>query len=226
MRKVLIFTALLVFLLAGLAQADFTGDLNLGGTFNSVPIMVDGKSVTEGGGSIITSYLNGTALPWVYCIGMDTVVYVPSDYNQTYVNTTTGKVYDNGFGGLHDLNQVANAGQVAWLLASYANSPTVDQVALQAAIWHVINPGHIGLDTTSAGDPYRADYNAYLTALGSNTGDTTQFLWMSPANGTLDDDGGLHHYQGLVTQVPIPGAVWLLGSGLAALLGLRRKYLG
>jgi hypothetical protein len=28
------------------------------------------------------------------------------------------------------------------------------------------------------------------------------------------------------SSVPIPGAVWLLGSGLLGLIGLKRKFLG
>jgi hypothetical protein len=195
-----------VFLLlfASRAQADFSADLYLGADFNWIPL----TSGTLGGGSIGPSTLNGVALPWVYCIGRVTTVYVPGDYGQTYVNTTTGMVYDNQFGPANSLNQVFNAPQVAFLLATYAGKGE-DQVALQAAIWHVIDPT-VSLSNTSGS---YADYLAYLTGVGS--GDPSQFEWLSPGIGT-------QYYQGLITAVPIPAAVWLLGSGLLGLVGRRR----
>ena len=39
----------------------------------------------EGGGSIQTSYLNGVALPWVYCIDIPDNVGVPADYDNSRV---------------------------------------------------------------------------------------------------------------------------------------------
>lgn len=36
----------------------------------------------------------------------------------------------------------------------------------------------------------------------------------------------VYELQSPATVAPIPGAVWLLGSGLAGLIGLKRKYLG
>jgi hypothetical protein len=56
-KKVLVLAACFVFLLAGVAQAD---SLQLGGSYSSIPYSrVNGTLVTEGGGSIDVSYLNG-----------------------------------------------------------------------------------------------------------------------------------------------------------------------
>jgi hypothetical protein len=195
----------LLLLIASRAQADFAGDLNLGGQFNWIPL----TSGTLGGGSIGPSTLNGVNLPWVYCIGFSTTVSVPGDYAQTYVNTTTGQIYDNQFGPANTLNQVPNAAQVAYLLSTYANSANVDQVALQAAIWHVID----GVNLSSSSSSY-SDYLTYLTNV--DTGNPSQFQWLSPGNGS-------QYFQGLITAVPIPGAIWLLGSGLVGVVGWRRK---
>jgi len=38
--------------------------------------------------------------------------------------------------------------------------------------------------------------------------------------------GGLNELQAYGQPVPIPGAVWLLGSGLIGLVGLRRRFKG
>ena len=43
------------------------------------------------------------------------------------------------------------------------------------------------------------------------------------SNGAILDDQLTGQVIGSVNQVPIPGAVWLLGSGILGLIGLRRK---
>jgi len=180
------------------------------------------------------STLNGNTLRYAYCLGLTTTVSVPAIYDQTYVNTTSGMVYGNQFGPPTTLNQVANAGEVAWLVGQYAAEATTQdqQVALQAAIWHVVAAGggygHLGTVSLDPSSAAYGLYTTYLSALGNNTGDTTAFFWMSPGA-----DG--NHYQGLVTAderavedygnpVPIPPAIWLLGSSLLALRGVRARF--
>ncbi len=60
--------------------------------------------------------------------------------------------------------------------------------------------------TTFAGDNSFGDWQLYLVDV-------------SPA-----DEGTLISWELSLTPVPIPGAIWLLGSGLAGLVGLRRKF--
>ncbi len=63
-------------------------------------------------------------------------------------------------------------------------------------------------------------YNSYLTALGSNTGDVSDFLWITPGRETASQ---LTQFQGLVgITVPEPGVLTLLGLGLVA-LGITRR---
>ena len=45
--------------------------------------------------------------------------------------------------------------------------------------------------------------------------------WVTESGLVLDDQMGIQI--GTITNVPVPGAVWLLGSGLLGLMGLRRR---
>jgi len=51
--------------------------------------------------------------------------------------------------------------------------------------------------------------------------DVSDYLWISPREGTNYD------FQGLVgvkaSPVPVPAAAWLLGSGLVGLFGVKRR---
>jgi hypothetical protein len=207
-KKVLVLATCMVFLMAGAAQADF---LQLGGSYSSIPFsVVNGNMVTEGGGSIDVSYLNGNQLSYLYCVDLFKNVYVNNTYPSTVVNNT-GYIY----GSL-----LTNAGQVAWLLSNYGTAGQGDAaIALQAAIWNVINGDNVyRLDNAA---PQYNLYNSYLTALGSNTGNVSDFLWITP--GTSDTAGQLTQYQGLVgITVPEPGVLTLLGLGLVA-LGITRR---
>jgi hypothetical protein len=238
MKKALFLTMCMLFLAAGLAQADYTATLAVGGNYNTgIALDLNGAPwATEStGGSISPSYLNGTLLPYVYCVGLITDVYVGVTYYATNVNTT-GQVYDNNLGPATSLNPVPNAGKVAWLLSQYGAGATTwnQQVALQVAIWNVITGGPNNTPTGAYGlsgiislDPSSSAYSTYtgyLNALGSNTGNVSSFYWMTPGN--LDASNNVSWSQGLVAPAPIPPSMLLLAPGLLGLVGTRRWLMG
>ncbi len=50
---------------------------------------------------------------------------------------------------------------------------------------------------------------------------TTGIRWLHFAKGSIYDEIGIDNIS--YTIVPIPGAVWLLGSGLLGLVAIRRR---
>jgi len=198
----------------GVAQAAYTTSLHLGAA-NWTPMTGQGQI---GGGSFNGSTIpaiGGQSLPWIYCVDIINPIYGSETYpgpdpisNYTVNVTTDGKI--------HGVD-VANKDKVAYLLENYAADAAGNknkESALQAAIWNQVSNGAWSLDSTAQAETKA--YYATITA-GIGSGNVSSFLWLSPTDGPL----GAQNYQGLVTT-PIPGAVWLLGSGLAGLVGIGR----
>jgi Thioester domain len=210
MRKLLVLAAGMVLLSAGLAQAMNT--FTIGSAYSYPIYMMNGSTpVTYGAGSFDTSSLNGSSLAYLYCVDLGNTITPGQTYNNTGVTT-------NGF--VHG-SRVNNAIQVAWLLHTYGVNGQGDAaIALQASIWHVIDPTTISLDTTKASLSQIGYYNSYLgTIPNTNIPDyLNNFVWISP--GTV---GNSTVYQGEVAPVPIPSALLLFGSALLGLVGIGRK---
>lgn len=208
MKKVLVIVACVVFLFAGFASAD---SLYIGPNYTSVLMSVNGTDQWEGGGDVHVSTLNGQVLSYLYCVDLFRTVNVPGNYPDTVV-TDDGTIYGSA---------LLNANQVAFLLDMYAWSANThdEQAALQAAIWHVSTSGGTVALGVGASAVQQTLYAGYLKGIGS--GIISDFLWITPG---LESNGHLYQYQGLVGHAtPIPGAIWLLGSGLLGLVAVRRR---
>lgn len=212
----------MVFVFAGSVKAN---TLKLGNSSSSILMSVNGAQTTYGGGPYTPSHLNGVMLDFLYCVDLFKTVTLGQEYATTAVNRD-GVIYGD---------PLRNAGQVAWLLDSYAvEADTKDErVALQAAIWHVANDGREinGITQNITIGSYvslnqKNLYDGYITALGNNSSDVGNYLWITPGKDTIN--GGVIEYQGLVgsSPVPVPAAAWLLGAGLVGLVGIRRKVRG
>jgi hypothetical protein len=196
-----------------LCSVAFADDLKLGSNYNVLTIDENNSPVTVGGGAVLPSYLDGYALPYVYCVGLFTDVYVPDDYPDTLL-TNNGVV--NGA-------MINNAGEIAWLIDNYgvaAEGNQNDQEALQAAIWTVEydNTSVTGepVVTGDSGQSYYSQEQTDLNALGSKTAALSTITWMSPGNGSGTE------YQGLITTVPEPMSILLFGTMLVLIVGLMK----
>ncbi len=218
MKKIVLVIAGIVFLMAGMANAD-TVTLNIGGTYNQgIPIDESTGLTVVGGGSITPSSLivNGVTvnLPYLYCIGLYTDIGVPS----TYTTTATQSGYVGIGTTATALTPVNNAAQIAWLLTNYASQANAEaalgnfnyEVALQAAIWHEEYGVSLDSSDTGAYGIYSADI------LNVGTGDIGNFDWLSPMSGG-------NYLQDQVTFVPEPSTLLLLGAGMVGLAAFRKR---
>ena len=93
--------------------------------------------------------------------------------------------------------------------------------------------GNFGYDTSGT---IKVTFSGGETATLTMTSETSDrpFLGLLStvpvASLSIDNNGSAswptvdHFYAGAASNVPLPGAVWLLGSGLVGLAGLRRKF--
>ncbi len=225
MRKATIIMTCVSLLLAvtWVAKAD---SLYLTANFNNIYLTGSGLNNPVGGGSIAGSKLNGKLLPYDFCIGLYTDVYVPKTYDAFVTNNGTVN------GGNVKIN---NAGEIAWLLTTYASPQMThdQQVAMQAAIWHIeySTPGNIGLSTSAYGSDVLNYFKTYIGDVNNgvykhNDFSLTGFDWITPYSYN-ECNHTYTYYQPQITATPEPSSLLLILSGLFSLYGLkifRKKF--
>ncbi|MBN2231794.1 MAG: VPLPA-CTERM sorting domain-containing protein, partial [Deltaproteobacteria bacterium] len=93
---------------------------------------------------------------------------------------------------------------------------------LQASIWETLYETGSGYDLTAGSFRAYDDQSGDMTFLTLNTGNDLsayRVLQFTDVAGHFLDKQELL----VKTVVPVPGAVWLLGSGLAGLVAVRRR---
>ncbi|MFZ0931349.1 MAG: VPLPA-CTERM sorting domain-containing protein [Syntrophobacteraceae bacterium] len=80
----------------------------------------------------------------------------------------------------------------------------------------------------SGGSITASDFTQYLSSTGGGTGDwyAAVHVQNTPSGGSGSAWVGAESAEVGVSPTPIPAAAWLFGSGLAGLIGIKRKYLG
>jgi hypothetical protein len=159
---------------------------------------------------VLNGYFNNPA---------NTVQFVCDDF---HVDIWGGILYDvkvSTFNSLtdvrfNDANKLQNYKEAAYLYYQMLN-PANNTADIQFALWRIFK----GTDPVYGPLLATAGSNAWLTAAQNNYNTLTnaqlsQFRVFTPTNGAQELIGSV---------VPIPAGVWLLGSGLACLVAMRRR---
>ena len=211
MKKLLVVLAVIALLPVAQASA---ASLVLGSMSNDVSYRLYGYNHWDvGAGSFDVSKLNGTDLPWVYCVDLSHYISLNTTYSNALVRND----------GVVNGSAVNNAANVAWLLDTYAAGAAGNagkEAGLQLLIWKAI-------------------YGSNFTALSSNswyttwsgtpfgTGDVSKYSWLTPDSRCLNNSCYAPDCkQGLVTYQSVPdggATALLLGAALAGLAAFRRR---
>lgn len=151
------------------------------------------------------------------------VVY--NDYNNAdHGNGTGNRIEANVF-----QEQIIGAGDegTSWTFSFDAKQGNIGGASTALAFIKVLDPNagfsltdFVVVDTTSIG-PNWGSYSMDVDIDAGQAGQILQFGFLNVASN--GDPSGMFYDNINFRPVPVPGAVWLLLSGFAALAGLRRK---
>ena len=175
--------------------------------------------------------------PWLIA------TFVDGEAGQVYLTLQANLIGDAFIGGVYfNLDPIV---ALAVTPQAGATAPAYDTFNVSENTYKADGDGYfdIWIDYPEAGSDNRFDgpeYGTYLLegagltvasfnytssitdATGGGGGHST---WLAGAHIQSNGDSGYSVWIGPGnSEVPIPGAVWLLGSGLVGLVGLRRKY--
>ena len=180
-------------------------------------------TITYGGdyvGPIGAGLNGGSAIPGgATCLDITTETYVPTSYAVTVdtlvpVNLTNVKFWQG------NPNQLFYYEEAAVLIGEMASNPS--QIGeIQYAIWRIMDPS---APSSGMGPADIAIENYWIAwAAGINPAQWN-FSSVDIYTPTPNPASNQEFMTGAATSaVPIPAAVWLLGSGLLGLVGVRRR---
>ena len=153
--------------------------------------------------------LNGVKLDAAYCIDLFHSIGLDGKYKANV--TRNGIIADRG--------EIRNAGQIAWLMTNQAKTADTlhKQAGFQAAIWEQVYGDKFELVSTGA---VKAAYDGYIAALGNNIAAVGSVLWIDPHSGT---NLSTSNQDIVALATPLPGAIWLFGSGMIGLVGMKKR---
>jgi PEP-CTERM motif len=157
-------------------------------------------------GALAFSIDHSSSLIDFFCVDITTSAYLNSEYQATTLPPSS----------------ISNGDRVAWLFNAFNSTANtvVTGAALQLAIWDIVQDGGDGLSagslksTASIPADILAQAASYITASEHYTPGSAALIYQSIL--------GKEDRQGMIGQVPEPGTVLMLTSGLL-LVGLVRR---
>jgi hypothetical protein len=229
MRKLiglLVISAFFVFPLC--VNAYIIGNVNLTENYSwpAATVSFDSGATSGGFYANYTVSLNGGAFSPAFCVENTNG---PGSTLTPYTLLTIDAGLDSF--GLTSLNYRA----AAWVAQqNYLNNSV--SAAAQVAIWEIIYDGinnfNLGAGTfrsySSGYGNWNADALAIWNTIPINSLPAVSSEWVLAVNPTVVagdtiSETGTQNYI-VHSQVPIPAAVWLLGTGLVGLVGIRRRF--
>lgn len=172
-----------------------------------------------GWAGVLNSQMEGNPIPnGIVCLDVKGIAYKDwSTSGNVYALTAANVTHFRFFNG--DVNSTLyNYHKAAWLLGQMYNHKS-ETAGIQFAIWEIFRP---------------TDFNIY--GYGTDLGNLAQ-KWLNNVNGLTDlnsyDFSSVRIFTPTDTRVqefmhvhaPIPPTLYLLGAGLAGLVGLRKWFL-
>ena len=152
--------------------------------------------------------LDGNKLSAAYCIDLFHSVGLNGKYKANV--TRDGVIADRG--------AIRNAGQIAWLMTNQSKKAKTlsQQAGFQAAIWEQVYGDKFELVAKGA---VKVAYDGFIAALGNNIAPVNSVLWIDPHSGRNLSRSN----QDMVATTPIPAAMWLFGTGMIGLVGIKKR---
>lgn len=164
----------------------------------------------------------------------DPVFGVQTIDKSDFDSRTGGMTWFGGIAFINYLNSINYGGSNQWRLPSAGSSPAkvgYNQGSELSQLFYSELGG-----TTDSAIPNTPTFNNEQTIpywSGTEYAPSPYFAWILVSSSGNEKDGYKANYYlswavtpGQVTVVPVPGAIWMFGTGLLGLVGLKRRGLG